>query len=61
MENQIFCQSCGMPMIEDAHFGKNADGSKNDDYCLHCYPNGAFPGECTMDEMIDICVPIIVE
>jgi hypothetical protein len=61
MENQVICQSCGMPMAEDAHFGKNTDGSKNTDYCCHCYPNGAFPGECTMEEMIGICVPIIVE
>ena len=61
MQNDIFCQSCGMPMTEDSHFGKNADGSKNEDYCCHCYPDGAFPGECTMEEMIAICVPIIVE
>ena len=61
MQNLIHCQSCGMPMTEDSHFGKNADGSKNGDYCCHCYPNGAFPGECAMEEMIEMCVPIIVE
>ena len=57
----MHCQSCGMPMTEDSHFGKNVDGSTNEDYCCHCYSNGAFPGECTMEEMIEICVPLIVE
>ena len=61
MDNLKHCQSCGMPMTEAEHFGKNTDESKNEDYCCHCYPDGAFPGECTMEEMIDICVPIIVE
>ena len=31
MEQKI-CQSCGMP-IDDSTFGKEADGSKNQDYC----------------------------
>ena len=62
MENQIFCQSCGMPMTEESHFGKNADGSKNEDYCCHCHPDGAFanPSE-TMEEMIEGCIPFMVE
>jgi len=62
MENQIHCQSCGMPMTAEPEYGKNADGSKNEDYCCHCYPNGAFtnPSE-TMEEMIETCVPFIVE
>ena len=57
----MHCQSCGMPMVEDDHFGNNADGSKNEDYCCHCYPDGAFPDKCTMEEMIEVCVPILVE
>lgn len=24
------CQSCGMPLLEEEHFAKNADGTKND-------------------------------
>jgi len=62
MENMIFCQSCSMPLSEDAQFGKNADGSKNDDYCCYCYPNGAFnsPNE-TMEEMIESCIPHVLE
>ena len=41
----MHCQSCEMPMIGDSHFGKNADESKNVDYCCYCYPNGAFTGD----------------
>ena len=37
------CQSCGMPMSRDAKGGgTNADGSRNADYCSHCYDHGAY-------------------
>lgn len=52
MKNK-FCQSCGMPMTADEHFGNNADGSKNTEYCTYCYRDGAFSEEYTMDEMIE--------
>lgn len=37
------CQSCGMPMKKDPEGGgTEADGSKSDKYCSHCYKGGAF-------------------
>ena len=39
--------------IEEYTLGKEADGSKNQDYCLYCYKNGHFTKDCTMDEMIE--------
>ena len=48
---QKFCQSCGMP-IDDSTFGKETDGSKNEDYCHYCYADGHFTKECTMDESL---------
>ena len=48
------CQSCGMPLNEKV-LGTNADGSKNYDYCIYCYKDGAFTGDFTMEEMIDFC------
>jgi hypothetical protein len=37
------CQSCGMPMRRDEKGGgTNADGSKSDMYCSHCYESGQF-------------------
>ena len=52
MKNKI-CQSCGMPMMTDDQFGSNEDGSLNTEYCAHCYQNGTFAWDCTMDEMIE--------
>jgi len=44
MENIVhYCQSCYMPMDETEKFGTEADGSKSEDYCVHCYQNGEFP------------------
>ncbi|NDV68441.1 zinc ribbon domain-containing protein [Dysgonomonas sp. 25] len=51
-----FCQSCGMPLNADADHGTNADQSLNDEYCTHCFQNGAFTRDCTMDEMIETCL-----
>ena len=62
MQNELYCQSCGMPLTEESHFGKHIDGSKNEEYCCYCCPNGAFenPNE-TMEEMIESCIPFLVE
>ena len=57
---QKFCQSCGMPLMEDI-LGTNADGSKNEDYCIYCYKDGKFLQDCTMDEMIEQCAQFIDE
>lgn len=61
MGEQIFCQSCGMPMTSAEHFGTNADGGQNSDYCLYCYKNGAFSQELTMNEMIEHCAQFVEE
>ena len=53
-----FCQSCGMPLTDDV-LGTNADGSKNEDYCIYCYKDGKFLQECTMDEMIEHCAQFV--
>ena len=47
---QRFCQSCGMPLTDDV-LGTNADGTKNEDYCMYCYKDGKFLQDCTMEEM----------
>ena len=58
--DQRFCQSCGMPLTEDV-LGTNADGSKNEDYCMYCYKDGKFLQDCTMDEMIEHCSQFVDE
>ena len=57
---QKFCQSCGMPLTEDI-LGTNADGTKNQDYCIYCYKDGRFLQDCTMDEMIEHCAQFVGE
>jgi len=47
---QKICQSCGMPLQKDAcmhaeDFCTNASGSKNEEYCFHCFQNGKFLDE----------------
>ena len=55
---QRFCQSCGMPLTEDV-LGTNADGSKNSDYCMYCFKDGAFTGNFTMEEMVEFCAQFV--
>lgn len=51
MEKMLVCQSCSMPIDKDELVGTNADGSKNDDYCVYCYQNGKFTDNLsTLDE-----------
>lgn len=57
---QKFCQCCGMPLNEEI-LGTNADGSKNADYCIYCYKDGAFTSDCTMEEMADFCAQYVDE
>ena len=56
-----YCQSCSMPMgATDEMCGTNADGGINGDYCKYCFQNGVFTTDCTMEEMIEVCVPHMV-
>ncbi|MCL1906228.1 MAG: zinc ribbon domain-containing protein [Clostridiales bacterium] len=53
-----YCQGCGMPMgATDEMYGTNEDGSISGDYCKYCFEKGAFTAACTMEEMIEFCVP----
>lgn len=57
----MICQSCGMPMKQSGHFGTNKDGSSNNEYCIHCFKDGRFTSDVTMDEMIEVCVKHLEE
>ena len=49
-----------MPLIDEV-LGTNADGTKNEDYCMYCYKDGKFLQDCTMDEMIEHCAQFVDE
>jgi len=51
---QRFCQSCGMPLSNEL-LGTNADGSRNEDYCIYCYKDGKFTQNFNMNQMIEFC------
>lgn len=60
--NEKYCQCCGMPMGEsDELYGTNADGSKSTDYCKYCFDQGEFTFSGSMEEMIEDCIPHVVE
>ncbi|HHU50779.1 MAG TPA: transcriptional regulator [Firmicutes bacterium] len=52
MTEQKFCQSCAMPLTEESQFGTDADGAKNEDYCIYCYKDGVF-----ISEQAEFCIP----
>lgn len=59
--NTVVCQSCAMPMENEKLLGTNQDGTKNEEYCVYCYEKGAFTSKVSMTEMVEICVPHLVE
>jgi hypothetical protein len=43
-----------MPLSKNEDFGSNADGSKSDEYCFHCFKDGTFLDEgITLQEKIE--------
>lgn len=56
-----YCQSCGMPLQNPADYGTEGDGSQSADYCSYCYEKGAFTQNCTMEEMVELCLAPMVE
>ena len=52
MEKETICQSCAMPLSNEADRGTNKDGSLNQDYCIHCFKDGEFTNDMTLEETI---------
>ena len=50
-----------MPLAEPEHFGTNADGTQNQEYCVYCLRKGAFTQDITMDGMILLCAGMLDE
>ena len=47
-----------MPLTDQV-LGTDADGTKNEDYCMYCYKDGQFLQDCTMEEMIENCAQFV--
>jgi len=51
-----------MPLAKETDFGTNANGSKSEEYCFHCYQNGKFLDEgITLQEKIENNVQFAVQ
>lgn len=59
MDNNAFCQSCGMP-FDEAHselIAKELDGSDSI-FCTYCYKDGKFLSpDATIEETVEMGVP----
>ncbi|NIZ18635.1 zinc ribbon domain-containing protein [Entomospira culicis] len=57
-----YCQSCGIPMGEEKSFyGTHHDGSSAEDYCHHCFKDGSFIHDLTLDQMMRISLIYLSE
>ena len=52
----LVCQSCGMPLSDDFR-PQEPDGTLNEKYCKWCWAGGQFVQNCTMEEMVEHCIP----
>ena len=55
---KLICQCCGMP-LEDEIMSKEKSGEFNENYCKWCYTEGEYTYN-NMDDLIDLCVPLLV-
>lgn len=54
------CESCGMPILDFAEAGTEADGSTTVRYCIHCYRGGAFVDpDLTREGMVEQYAPLL--
>lgn len=57
------CQSCGMIIDDTEDYGTESDGSKSEEYCIHCYKKGKFTfnGEFEdfLEKQIDISTRLL--
>ena len=39
---EMYCQSCGMPLVKVEDFATNKDGTPMSEYCIYCFKDGSF-------------------
>ena len=59
---RAICQSCSMPLKTDADKGTEANGTKSQKYCVHCYKNGQFTWPDATAELMQVyCMGILTK
>lgn len=59
--SEAICQSCGMPIEDNKLRGTEKDGAPSSEYCCYCYRDGMFVKDKTLEEMIESCIPFMLE
>ena len=55
MVSTTVCQSCAMTLAKSADHGAEADGTRNEEFCAHCYQGGSYTDpNLTLDQMVEI-------
>lgn len=54
LDETSICQSCSMPLATLDDLGTNSDESPSLEYCQHCYLNGSFTHDRSLDEMVEV-------
>ena len=44
-----------MPLHHPGMYGTGSDGLRIEEYCVHCYQDGGFTSDVTMEEMMRLC------
>ena len=55
MEMKI-CQSCSMPLATVEDYGTMKSGDISGEYCVHCFKDGEFTQDITLEQAIAQCV-----
>ncbi len=55
MVSTTVCQSCAMPLAKSGDHGTEADGTRSEEFCTHCYQGGEYTAPDTnIDQMAEI-------
>ena len=57
----IMCQSCGMLIEDSEDYGTEVNGSKSEEYCIHCYKKGKFLFQGNFNEFLERQIDINVK
>jgi len=49
----LICQSCGIPLESDEDKGTEKAGLISHEFCVHCYQDGKFKDDISLEQMID--------
>ena len=55
------CQSCAMPLSRIDDLGQNADKTASTEYCVHCFKDGKYTHNRTIDEMVESNLKFLAE